>query len=279
MQKQWRFILAVLITMAGMVMSGCSSDGDTSYSISGTVTLNNSGLAGVSVTLTGTTTAAATTDSSGNYTFSGLQNGSYVVTPLLSGYTFSPTTLSVTVNNANLTGKNFTATAQSVGSVIQLPKTGQTTSYASGDDGDLQRGVAWPDPRFTDNGNGTVTDNLTGLIWLKNANCFGGQAWVTALTSANTLASGACGLTDGSAAGQWRLPNRNELMSLVDRSQYNPVLPSGHPFTFVQSNNYWSGSTYAINTILAWYVYMVGGYVNVISKGSSLYVWPVRAGQ
>ena len=36
-----------------------------------------------------------------------------------------------------------------------------------------QKGVAWPNPRFTDNGNGTVTDNLTGLIWLKNANCFG----------------------------------------------------------------------------------------------------------
>jgi hypothetical protein len=32
-------------------------------------------------------------------------------------------------------------------------------------------GVAWPNPRFTDNSDGTVTDNLTGLIWLKNANC------------------------------------------------------------------------------------------------------------
>ena len=52
-------------------------------------------------------------------------------------------------------------------------KTGQTTSYATGDDGDLEKGVAWPNPRFTDNSDGTVTDNLTGLIWLKNANCFG----------------------------------------------------------------------------------------------------------
>jgi len=56
-----------------------------------------------------------------------------------------------------------------------VPKTGQTTSYATGDDGDLEKGVAWPDPRFMDNGNGTVTDNLTGLIWLKNANCFGAE--------------------------------------------------------------------------------------------------------
>src|SRR6184192_2353013 len=37
----------------------------------------------------------------------------------------------------------------------------------------LRRGVLWPDPRFTDNGNGSVKDNLTGLIWLKNSNCFG----------------------------------------------------------------------------------------------------------
>ncbi|MBF0552391.1 MAG: hypothetical protein HQK60_17905, partial [Deltaproteobacteria bacterium] len=42
---------------------------------------------------------------------------------------------------------------------IALPKTGQTTAYNWTDDGDLQKGVAWPSPRFTDNGNGTITDN------------------------------------------------------------------------------------------------------------------------
>lgn len=50
---------------------------------------------------------------------------------------------------------------------IQLPKTGQTTSYYSGDDGEIQAGVDWPNPRFTDHGNGTVTDKLTGLMWIK----------------------------------------------------------------------------------------------------------------
>ena len=67
-----------------------------------------------------------------------------------------------------------------------MPKTGQTTCYATGDDGDLEKGVAWPNPRFTDNGNGTVTDNLTGLIWLKNANCAVRQKLGNALTAANT---------------------------------------------------------------------------------------------
>lgn len=50
-------------------------------------------------------------------------------------------------------------------SAICLPKTGQTQSYASGDDGDLQIGVAWPSPRFVANDGQTTTDNFTGLIW------------------------------------------------------------------------------------------------------------------
>jgi hypothetical protein len=82
-----------------------------------------------------------------------------------------------------------------------VPKTGQTTSYGARDDGALQKGVAWPTPRLTDNGNGTVTDNLTGLIWMKNAIAFGIKTWADALTAANTLASGSGGLTDGSQAG------------------------------------------------------------------------------
>lgn len=53
--------------------------------------------------------------------------------------------------------------------ISEVPRTGQITSYAAGDDGDIQAGLSLPEPRFTDNGDGTVTDNLTGLIWLKNA--------------------------------------------------------------------------------------------------------------
>ena len=97
--------------------------------------------------------------------------------------------------------------------------------------------------RFTDNGDGTVTDNLTALIWLKNANCFGAKNWATALSDANALASGSCGLSDGSIAGGWRLPNGNELHSLIDLAQSNPALPAGHPFTGVQVNLYWTSTT------------------------------------
>jgi hypothetical protein len=55
-----------------------------------------------------------------------------------------------------------------------VPKTGQTTSYADYDDGYYEKGVSWPNPRFTKS-NGTVTGNLTGLIWLEDANCFGNE--------------------------------------------------------------------------------------------------------
>jgi len=159
-----------------------------------------------------------------------------------------------------------------------VAKTGQTMSYRSGDDGDLQKGVPWPDPRFTDNGNGTVTDNMTGLIWLKNGSCYGARNWAEALSDANGLASGSCGLTDGSIAGDWRLANVREISSLTDFSRSFPALPAGHLFTNVQPSFYWSSTTIAGYTVSAWTVPMHSGGVHYDDKGTSHYVWPVRSG-
>ncbi|MBF0141265.1 MAG: DUF1566 domain-containing protein [Magnetococcales bacterium] len=161
--------------------------------------------------------------------------------------------------------------------ISPVPKTGQTTSYAAGDDGELQKGVVWPSPRFTDNGNGTVTDKLTGLIWLKNANCFDIQIWTDALASAHTLANGTCGLTDNSVAGAWRLPNINEIKSLVDHGHVTPSLSPGQPFSAVQSI-YWSSSTHHFDSSLAWIVYLDSGGVTFGTKAVSYYTWPVRSG-
>ena len=82
---------------------------------------------------------------------------------------------------------NFYVIPAMKGNYAPVPKTGQMQFYATGDDGDLHKGVAWPTPRFTDNQNGTVTDNLTGLIWMKNASNvdadgFGAKTWADALT-------------------------------------------------------------------------------------------------
>jgi hypothetical protein len=184
-----------------------------------------------------------------------------------------------------------------------VPKTGQTTSYRTGDDGDLEKGVAWPVPRFTDNTDGTVTDNLTGLIWLKNANCTdtvggidknvdvgaqdpGELTWADALTWSNNLANGDCGLSDSSSAGDWRLPNVRELQSLVHYGCYDPALPNtdgttcgSGPFTGVQSDYYWSSTTSADDTDYAWRVDLFYGNVSGASKTGTYYVWPVRGGQ
>ncbi|MEI6155015.1 MAG: DUF1566 domain-containing protein, partial [Deltaproteobacteria bacterium] len=162
---------------------------------------------------------------------------------------------------------------------IQLFKTGQTISYAEKDDGDLTLGTSWFSPRFTDNNNGTVTDNHTGLIWLKNANCFGAKNLNDAIAAANGLENGNCGLSDSSNAGDWRLPNRKELLSLIDFSKYSPALSAGHPFINVQPTlNYQSSTIYASNTVQTWNVNMYGTayYYN---RSSNYYILPVRSGQ
>jgi len=173
-------------------------------------------------------------------------------------------------------------------------KTGDTYTDGSvtGEDGELLKGVTWPDPRFTDNNNGTVTDNLTGLMWMKNADAgndcdgtdTGRETWADALASAAACnaGSGFAGYTD------WRLPNVRELQSLVHYGVYNPAVPNtagtgkwteGQPFTGVQSSLYWSSTTFAIYTSFAWYVYLSYGYVLYDDKTFTGYVWPVRGGQ
>src|SRR5439155_4841813 len=78
------------------------------FSITGTISPANFG-SGVTVTLSGAASATVTADGSGNYSFNGLANGSYTVTPSKSGYTFTPANRSVTVNGAPVSGVNFSA--------------------------------------------------------------------------------------------------------------------------------------------------------------------------
>jgi hypothetical protein len=87
------------------------------YSISGTITPAAGGN-GATVTLGGAASASTTADSSGAFSFSGLANGTYTLTPSRAGYTFSPASQSVTVNGANVaSGVNFTATANATYSI------------------------------------------------------------------------------------------------------------------------------------------------------------------
>jgi hypothetical protein len=166
--------------------------------------------------------------------------------------------------------------------------TGQTISDEPGDDGWYQMGLTTgAHPRFTDNGDGTVTDNLTGLIWLQHANCFGLRNWYESLSDADSLAEPACGLTDGSLPGDWRLPNVRELFSLVDYGEWYPSIPEGHPFSNVWlSDPYWSSTTAGLggppggNPNFARDVNLAYGFVYSAGKVNILHrAWPVRGGQ
>jgi len=173
-------------------------------------------------------------------------------------------------------------------SVASVPKTGQTQCWdtsgnliacaGTGQDGEYQAGVS-VGPRFTDNLDGTVTDNLTKLTWLLDANCLGVQQWQAALDAANTLADGFCGLSDSSVAGDWRLPNIREFHSLIDYGTSHPALPAGHPFFGVQIGSYWSSTTYVYLPEYAWTQAPSGGNVNVNIKNNTKSVWPVRGGK
>lgn len=152
-----------------------------------------------------------------------------------------------------------------------VPKTGQTASYRNGDDGYHQMGVSWPEPRFTDNNNGTITDNLTGLIWLKNPDS-SNVNWNNAIDYCNTLDY--AGYTD------WRLPNIREIFSLIDIKNADPALPDGHPFTDIHSAGYiWSSSTYIRSIPFAWRIGLHHGAMNSQSKSNIYSIWPVRAGE
>jgi Protein of unknown function (DUF1566) len=64
--------------------------------------------------------------------------------------------------------------------------------------------------RYVNCGNGTVTDQVTGLIWLQRADCLGAANWAAANQAVQALKHGDCGLADNSSAGQWGLPTRAE---------------------------------------------------------------------
>jgi hypothetical protein len=290
--------------------------------VTGTVRYNGNPVAGARVLLFSTNwnrfDQTAVTSSTGTYSFSGLSTmgnvpADWLIWVMKADYGFYPSVGSgaavmrcgqnaflqgyntggvgldvtaihfVSLPNASLTGADFNAFDHN-NAPVALARTGQVTSYAPGDDGDLQKGVAWPTARFMDNQDGTVTDHLTGLIWLKNAATFSPTTFPLALAEVNQLASGTNGLTDGSKAGDWRLPNLNELESLVDVSASHPALSVGNPFTNVSSGIYWSATGYtgiSWGSVTAWAIRLSDGrYINDgisnVEASSNNGVWAVK---
>ena len=116
------------------------------------------------------------------------------------------------------------------------------------------------------NGDSTVTDLQTKLMWTKNAD-HGLMTWQDAKDYCDNL--------DFAGHSNWRMPHMWELYTLLDKRQSDPALPAGHPFTGVQSI-YWSGTVTAASSDQVWILYPSDGHVSFGNKGGTLYVWPVR---
>ena len=153
--------------------------------------------------------------------------------------------------------------------------------------------ISKPDSRYSDNLDGTVADNDTGLVWQK---CSVGQTW-NAGGDANSGTDDSC--DDAATAMNWQaalnaaqtansntelgyndwfLPNVNQLESLTDKACYSPSINESL-FPNTQSNYYWSASPYANNSSYAWFVHFDYGYDNASSKDLNHYVRLVRASQ
>ncbi len=215
-----RKLSILLVLVSCLLMFGCK--------ISGTIT-NEFGesLDGVEVVLNGQEGKMKEfTDANGKFAFNNLLPGKYTVTPSSSDmYDFTPASVQLLTETTII---NF-----------------------KGDD-------LW---RFTDMGDGTVRDNDSGLVWLKDASCIdlpytqsssGGAAdWYNAVLAAAALEDGICGLTDGSMAGNWRLPTLEEWEAFVCTSFWGPAIfntmgdgqwTQGDPFNDVVSHHYWSST-------------------------------------
>ncbi|MGD9948839.1 MAG: DUF1566 domain-containing protein [Desulfobulbus sp.] len=160
-------------------------------------------------------------------------------------------------------------------------QTGQTRCYNSsgqevacngtGQDGEDCRGIRWPAPRFQQQGE-VVVDLLTGLTWTREVNigtfpC----TWPEAFAQIAELNEQRYGGYD-----DWRLPNRNELRSVLSYQEKNPALPTGHPFTNIFLGWYWSSTTAAINPAYAWALQLEGARMFYGRKDQAYLFWPVR---
>lgn len=141
------------------------------------------------------------------------------------------------------------------GNVVDCEGTGQ--------DAELLKGAAWPEPRFAPEDAG-VRDLLTGLLWTRTADLCGVCTWEEALETARLRREGDL---------RWRLPNIRELESLVDAERHDPALPAGHPFEN-QQEAYWSSTSSAYSPDWAYCLYLHKGAVGVGFKpGREFRAW------
>ncbi len=186
----------------------------------------------------------------------------------------SPITYTVTA--ADGSSQNYSVT---VGLTLNpIPDTGQVTGYTAtlGEDNDYNTSNQ---QSYTVNGDGTVTDNVTKLVWqqcsagLSGAGCATGTGAI--YTSANALTY-CSGNTPGLPGTGWRLPTKTELAWIVDSEPAAGTTINAKTFPSTVAGTYWASTTYALNTANTWSVYFSNGMVNSLTQAASLYVRCVR---
>ena len=273
------------------------------------------GVMGSVIQATGSATPAAvlTGTTFSNGTQAGLSgampdNGGVVITPTTSSQAIAlgyHNGSGYVVGDANLVSAHIVAGKTIFGTVGTYPlgavikTTGQTTT--------TEAGVAWPNPRFTDDGHGAIRDNATGLVWLRDANCAQtkvdwptAQSYVATLNSTGYMNGFDCQVTSNGGGNQsnWRLPTRRELESLQDYAYTDPPLPNtagtgqaaeGDPFVNTPANGlggsclgpywYWTSTLAAPAPMTsAWKVGMGAGLIDQDPETALNCVWPVRDG-
>jgi hypothetical protein len=119
--------------------------------------------------------------------------------------------------------------------------------------------AATPPPRFIDNGDGTVTDTLHGLMWSK--------ATLTPDCTTHAKAEKACSDLNLAGHTDWRLPTIEELFLLADRSRHEPAIDT-EAFPDTQSDWYWSSTISAWSSFYAWIVSFLNGNARYVHRGS-----------
>jgi hypothetical protein len=180
----------------------------------------------------------------------------------------------------------------SVGMAAEIPKTGQRTCFdqyggvidheGSGQDGELQSGAVWPVPRFEDNGDGTVTDNLTGLMWMFDGGCLGAMSWPAAIQCSSQLNTpdeqpgAVCKLEAG--CDDWFLPSIHQLETLFNGEE--PSIPdwlASWGIINIQKNHYWTTTT-SPNPYTAWGFHFDSGVSKLTAKVDHGFVLLARYG-
>ncbi len=178
------------------------------------------------------------------------------------------TTQTYTPTAGTAPANRLTAYPMGAWSEVKLPDTSQVVSTTTtfGEDSDYTTTPSANPQSFTDNGDGTITDNVTGLMWQKAD--AGEMTWENAVNNAGTVSTG--GYSD------WRLPNPHELMSLFNYETGNPAMNATYfPPASPSAEYWWSRDVFGTSTTNVWCVNSGGGVgpkpkAETVSAGGTL---------